>query len=60
MTLGVRYGTFMDDETGSTWTIAGTAIDGPLTGRSLERVEHLDTFWFAWSAYRPTTTLIEK
>lgn len=24
----------------------------------LERITHLDTFWFAWSSYRPETTLL--
>ena len=59
VTLVVQGGEFSDEETGSTWTIAGVAVDGPLEGSRLERVEHLDTFWFAWSTYRPDTLLIE-
>ena len=50
---------FVDRETGSIWTIAGTAVAGELAGSELERIEHLDTFWFAWSTYRPGTTLVE-
>ena len=60
VTLVAQGGQFIDSETGSTWTIAGIAVDGPLEGSNLERVEHLDTFWFAWSTYRPETLLVEE
>jgi hypothetical protein len=60
LTVVVRDGAFVDEETGSTWSITGAATDGPLEGGQLERVEHLDTFWFAWSTYRPNTTLIDE
>jgi hypothetical protein len=46
---------FVDDQTGSRWDIFGTAVGGPLTGKRLEPVEHVDTFWFAWAAYQPDT-----
>ncbi len=48
---------FVDAETGSTWNIFGIAVEGPLEGERLERVAHLDTFWFSWIAYNPDTTL---
>jgi len=51
---------FTDDATGSSWTVTGLALDGPLAGTQLERIPHLDTFWFAWSTYRPGTLLIEE
>lgn len=51
-------GTFTDEETGSTWNLAGVAVSGELAGTQLERIVHLDTFWFAWSTYRPGTTLV--
>ena len=51
---------FVDRETSSTWTVAGVATDGPLAGTTLERVPHLDTFWFAWSTYQPGTVLISS
>ena len=60
VTLVAGDGQFVDEETGSTWTIAGVAVDGPLKGSRLERVEHHDTFWFAWSTYRPETLLIDE
>ncbi len=49
----------MDEETESVWLISGNAISGPLGGSTLDRVEHLDTFWFSWSTYQPDTVLIE-
>jgi hypothetical protein len=49
---------FVDDVTGSRWNLLGEAVGGPLAGRRLERATHLDTFWFAWSSYRPETTLL--
>lgn len=52
-------GRFLDEQTGSVWTITGVAVEGPLSGSTLERVPHLDTFWFAWSTYEPGTELLE-
>jgi hypothetical protein len=49
---------FVDAETGSRWDIFGTAVDGPLEGSSLEAIEHVDTFWFAWAAFAPDTTVL--
>lgn len=46
-----------DRETGSTWSIAGLAIDGELEGSRLEPVVHADHFWFAWAAFSPETTI---
>ena len=50
---------FTDLETGSTWDMTGRATSGPLTGSRLERIPHLDTFWFAWATYQPDTDLID-
>jgi hypothetical protein len=50
---------FVDRETGSSWTITGEAVAGPLAGVQLERIPHLDTFWFAWSTYQPDTELVD-
>ena len=49
---------FVDSGTGSVWSITGEALSGPLAGSRLERVPHLDTFWFAWSTYQPDTALV--
>ncbi|MEX2322651.1 MAG: DUF3179 domain-containing protein [Acidimicrobiia bacterium] len=59
LTFQAREDEFVDDQTGSTWDITGRAVAGPLTGATLERLHHLDTFWFAWSTYQPDTSLIE-
>jgi len=48
---------FVDQETGSRWNILGKATAGPLQGKALERVPHVDTFWFVWSAFRPETAI---
>jgi len=51
---------FVDAETGSSWNIQGTAIEGELAGAQLEPVEHLDTFWFALAAFEPETRIITE
>ena len=48
-------GRFRDRETGSVWSLAGVAVDGPHAGRSLEAVPHGNHFWFAWITFRPET-----
>jgi len=49
---------FRDQQTGSTWNVLGQATSGPLAGKRLRPVTHLDTFWFAWVAFQPETRLI--
>ncbi|HZA86131.1 MAG TPA: DUF3179 domain-containing protein [Acidimicrobiales bacterium] len=49
---------FVDDQTGSRWNVLGDALDGPLAGRALEPVVHVDTFWFAWGAFQPDTRIV--
>ena len=58
LTFSFVDGAFVDDQTGSEWSIAGRAVSGPLAGSQLERIAHLDTFWFAWSTYQPGTDLV--
>ena len=57
--LRFRYeeGHFVDDKTGSRWAITGEATDGPLAGRQLTRIPHIDVFSFAWFAFQPETVL---
>jgi len=50
---------FVDDETGSTWSVLGDATSGPLAGSTLEPITFVRTFWFSWAAFRPGTALIE-
>ncbi len=51
--------TFRDLETGTTWSILGKAIEGPLAGKSLEVAVHRNEFFFAWAAFFPKATLWE-
>lgn len=50
-------GTVTDVGTGSQWNAFGRAVAGPLQGRRLAAVLHLDTFWFAWVAFQPDTVV---
>ncbi|NOX29714.1 MAG: DUF3179 domain-containing protein [Actinobacteria bacterium] len=52
-------GTFTDSVSGSNFDIFGLAIDGPLVGSQLDRVEALDTFWFAIAAFTPDAEIID-
>ena len=52
-------GGFTDRETGSTWSIAGEAVAGPLEGIQLPPVVHANHFWFAWAAFYPDTRLVK-
>ena len=48
---------FVDEETGSEWTLLGTAVAGPLTGTQLTPLPGHEIFWFAWAALHPNTQL---
>ena len=50
---------FVDNETGSVWTILGEAVEGPLTGKKLTPIVHANHFWFAWGAFKPDTKIYE-
>ena len=58
LTFSAGHDEFVDDQTGSTWNLLGDAVAGPLAGTKLEAVPHVDTFWFAWSAFRPDSAII--
>lgn len=48
---------FIDLQTRSTWTVAGIAIEGPLTGEKLVAMEHKSCFAFAWLVFNPDTQI---
>lgn len=50
---------FVDAETGTRWNVLGQAVEGPLKGRQLEPVVHVDVFWFAWAAFKPGTRVYQ-
>jgi hypothetical protein len=46
----------IDAETGSRWSVFnGVAIDGPLAGKTLERIPSTTSFWFGWKDFHPDT-----
>jgi len=55
LTFAATGGRISDVQTGSVWTILGTAITGPLAGTHLVPVVHGQHFWFAWAVFRPKT-----
>ena len=57
LTFAASDGVITDAETDSTWNIFGEAIDGELVGTELEQIVHVDTFWFAWIAFHPDSTV---
>ena len=58
LTLRVDGDALTDLETGSTWSVSGRALQGPLAGSSMPAVAHTDPFWFAWAAFYPDTELV--
>jgi len=48
---------FKDKETGTRWTLAGRAVDGPLQGKELTWVNSIQCRWYAWSAEYTETQL---
>ncbi|MDH3295676.1 MAG: DUF3179 domain-containing protein, partial [Acidimicrobiia bacterium] len=59
-TADLEAGVFIDDQTGSTWTLLGQATDGPLAGTQLDTVIHRNEFWFAWQAFFGADTVYES
>jgi len=57
LTFGPDRGEFRDDETGSRWNLLGTAVRGPLEGRSLPAVFQDSGFWFSWVSFHPGTRI---
>ncbi len=55
LTFQSTDGRITDAQTGSTWTILGTATAGPLRGAHLTPVVNGQHFWFAWAVFRPHT-----
>ena len=51
---------FKDRETGTRWTLAGRAVDGPLRGKELKWINSIQCRWYAWSFEYPETELVNK
>jgi len=59
-TLPAASGIMRDTGTGSDWNFLGCAIDGPLTGRCLERVDSNKDYWFDWMNHHPATLVFRS
>ncbi|HEY7509295.1 MAG TPA: DUF3179 domain-containing (seleno)protein, partial [Vicinamibacteria bacterium] len=44
-----------DDETGTSWSAEGLAVEGPLRGERLLRLDGYVVEWHVWAAYNPDT-----
>ena len=58
LTFEAAEGGFRDRETGTLWSVTGKATAGTFEGTQLTPQEFLDTFWFAWSTFNKSTTII--
>jgi len=60
LSFETSQGKIVDLETGSTWTIEGLAVGGPLAGTHLEPIAEAHVaFWFAWATFHPETQIWE-
>ncbi|GIU99150.1 MAG: hypothetical protein KatS3mg014_0766 [Actinomycetota bacterium] len=57
LTFEARAEGVVDLQTGSTWSIAGIAVAGPLQGKRLRPLVGIDSFWFDWAAFHPETRI---
>jgi hypothetical protein len=57
LTFRGAAGRMTDAQTGSAWTILGSASAGPLAGARLVPITHGQHFWFAWVVFRPKTRI---
>jgi hypothetical protein len=57
LTFSYEDGQITDDQTKTSWTIAGQAIEGPLKGHQLEQLVFGDYFAFAWLVFWPDTEI---
>ena len=55
--FSVDDGVIKDRETGSTWSLDGVALKGPLKSAELPALRHVDAFWFAWAAFNHRTVV---
>ncbi len=51
---------FKDKETGTRWTLAGRAVDGPLKGSELTWINGVQCRWYAWANENPATEVYAR
>jgi hypothetical protein len=49
----------VDTQTGSQWDFSGKAVQGPLAGKHLARLQTLKDYWFDWKLYNPQTLVYQ-
>ncbi|MCH7580031.1 MAG: DUF3179 domain-containing protein, partial [Chloroflexi bacterium] len=59
LTFQFRDGTFVDEETGSEWSLTGEALSGVLAGAQLEPLAVRTAFWFSYVSAFPGVELYE-
>ncbi len=52
-------GAIIDGTTGSRWSVAGIAKEGPLAGQVLDPVQYSLEEWYIWAAQHPQTSITE-
>jgi hypothetical protein len=52
-------GHLKDDQTGTTWSRGGIAVEGPLKGKSLEQQISIPSFRRAWQTFHPDSRLVD-
>ena len=57
LTFSLQNGEFVDDQTGTVWSILGEGLEGEMAGKSLTPIVHGNHFWFAWGAFNPDTLI---
>lgn len=50
----------IDKQTNSKWNFDGLATAGPLKGKRLNPPAYAQTYWFAWSAFYPETSIYQN
>lgn len=60
LTFELRDGVAVDNETGSTWSIFGVALSGPLAGKKLQQLDGGVHFAFAWFAFDPEAQIFSQ
>lgn len=48
---------FIDAETATLWDFSGKALEGPLAGKQLKKINALKDYWFDWKIYNPQTSV---
>ena len=60
LTFVFEAGDFIDEQTGSTWSLSGTATDGPLAGTTLKALPTRSSFWFSLISSFPDLIFYEQ